>query len=105
MKRIAGLSGLLALFVCVAVATAQEQSGSIQGVVKDPQGAVLPGATIEARNPLTGASTVASNTDRASRSPALAPGRYEITATLQGFKSAKKTDAVLELGKTLTIEL
>lgn len=39
------------------------------------------------------------------RFPALPPGAYEITATLQGFKPAKLTDAVLELGRNLVIDL
>ena len=106
MKRCAGLLGLLALLGCFAVpATGQEQSGSIQGVVKDPQGAVLPGATVEARNPLGGVTTAVSNESGVYRFPALPPGTYEITAALQGFNAAKKADAFVELGKTLTIEL
>ena len=40
---------LFALFVAVP-ATAQEQRGSIEGVVKDSSGAVLPGATVEAKS-------------------------------------------------------
>ena len=39
------------------------------------------------------------------RFPALRPGTYEITATLQGFKVAKRTEAVVELGKTLTMDM
>ena len=105
MRRIAGLLGLVGvLWYTAAVPAAQEQSGSIQGVVTDPQGAVLPGATVEARNPLGGATTVVANGEGVYRFPALPPGRYELTAALQGF-NAKKLDAVLELGKNLTIDL
>src|SRR5215467_11624917 len=47
--------------VCLLVAAsafAQEQRGSIEGVVKDSSGAVLPGVTVEARSPaLVGVST------------------------------------------------
>ena len=45
------LSALLLVTFAWSPASAQEQSGSIQGVVKDAQGAVLPGATVEAKNP------------------------------------------------------
>jgi hypothetical protein len=52
MRRLAGRSGLLAPMLCLAaVASAQEQTSSIQGVVKDALGAVLPGATVEAPEP------------------------------------------------------
>ena len=106
MRRIAGLSGLLSLFLCLAaVAGAQEQSSSIQGVVRDLQGAVLPGATVEARNPLGGVNTVVTNAEGVFRFPALPPGTYELTATLQGFRPAKLPNTVLELGKNLTLEM
>jgi hypothetical protein len=106
MKRSASLLGLLALVLCLATpAWAQEQTGAIQGVVKDPQGAVLPGATVEARNPAGGSTTVVTDDSGIYRFPALPPGTYEITATLQGFKVAKRPDTILELGKTLTIDL
>ena len=52
MKKYAWLLGVLAL--CLSVTTgayAQETRGSIEGVVKDASGAVLPGATVEARSP------------------------------------------------------
>ena len=97
----------LALAVTIAVpARAQEQSGSIQGVVKDAQGAVLPGATVEARNPVTGSNTaVVTNAEGLYRFPALPPGRYDITVALQGFQTGKTTQAILELGKTLTMDV
>jgi hypothetical protein len=40
------------------IAAAQEQTGSLEGIVRDAQSAVLPGATIEARN-LAGGNVVA----------------------------------------------
>ena len=106
MHRKAGMLCVLALLLCVGnTAFAQEQTVSIQGVVKDASGAVLPGATVEARNPLAGTNTAVSSSDGVYRFPALPPGRYEITATLQGFKSTKIADTVLELGRNLTIDL
>ena len=55
MRRIAALG--LAVVLYALPVHAQEQSGSIQGVVKDTSGAVLPGVTVEARSPaLVGAS-------------------------------------------------
>src|SRR3989339_2069624 len=79
--------GALLLAALLAVpAFAQEQRGSIEGIVKDSSGAVLPGVTVEARNPAGGA-VATSITDAAGnyRFPALPPGEYEVTADLQGF--------------------
>ena len=105
MHRKARMLCMLALLSVGSVAFAQEQTVSIQGVVKDASGAVLPGATVEARNPLAGTNTAVTNADGVYRFPALPPGKYEITATLQGFKPAKLADTVLELGRNLVIDL
>jgi Carboxypeptidase regulatory-like domain/TonB-dependent Receptor Plug Domain len=97
---------LLAIALLALPAAAQEQTGSITGVVKDSTGAVLPGATVEARSPsAVGVSSAVSDAEGRYRLPALPPGTYEVTASLQGFVSAKITDAVLTLGKELKIEL
>jgi hypothetical protein len=106
MYRKASMLYVLALLLCFgSVPSAQEQTVSIQGVVKDASGAVLPGATVEARNRQGGTNTAVTSTDGVYRFPALPPGAYEITATLQGFKPAKLTDTVLELGRNLVIDL
>jgi hypothetical protein len=105
MKRFR-LSLFCLLMLAVGMpAIAQEQSGSIQGVVRDAQGGVLPGATVEARS-TSGAGVVTAVTDNAGvyRFPALAPGTYEFTATLSGFAPAKSSATVV-LGQSLRVEL
>jgi len=102
--------GALALALCLfgwqGTAAAQEQTGGIQGVVKDASGAVLPGVTVEARSPsAVGASTAVTDSNGLYRFPALPPGAYEVTAILQGFQAASAKNAVVELGKNLTIDL
>src|SRR6266540_2970649 len=89
LMRKSTLGVLLSLLLVAWPALAQEQRGSIQGVVKDNSGAVLPGATVEARS---NAGAVASTTTDANgvyRFPSLAPGIYEVTAILQGFSPQK----------------
>jgi outer membrane receptor protein involved in Fe transport len=88
-----------------ASAPAQEQAGAIQGVVKDPQGGVLPGVAVQARSSRNaGITTSVTDTSGVFRFPALPPGAYEITATLAGFSPAK-SNAVVDLGQTLKIDL
>jgi hypothetical protein len=84
---------------------AQEQGGSIQGVVKDSSGGVLPGVLVEARTANAGVVSATTNDAGVYRFPALPPGRYEVTATLQGFTPAKVADVQLALGQLLNIPL
>jgi hypothetical protein len=61
------LRSLLVSFVCLLMfampLAAQEQRGSIEGLIKDSSGGVLPGVTVEARSPaMVGVTTVVSDT-------------------------------------------
>jgi hypothetical protein len=96
------------VLVCLLAAPAagQEQTGSIQGVVKDTSGSVLPGATVEAKSPsAVGVSVAVANDQGVYRFPALPPGVYEVSATLAGFRKTTIADAVVVLGKNLVIDL
>jgi outer membrane receptor protein involved in Fe transport len=88
-------------------AAAQEQTGQISGSVKDTSGAVLPGVTVEALSLATGAvaSSVVTDGSGAYRFPGLRPGKYEISAKLQGFTTAKSAPVDLRLGQLLNVEL
>jgi hypothetical protein len=103
------LSAWLVMFLMLAAvgtAVAQEQGGSIQGVVKDSSGAVLPGVTVEVKVAATGAtSTAITDGEGVYRFPALPPGTYEITAALQGFSTAKSAGVRLALGQLLRVDL
>ena len=69
-KAISGLlTLLLALLLVPAPAFAQVETGQIAGTVTDPQGAVVPGATVTVSSRDTGASTSASASRRRAASP------------------------------------
>src|SRR5688572_3476528 len=103
LRRLAlGLCGLL---VIAATALAQERTGSIAGVIKDSSGGILPGATIQATSPsLVGTQTAVSDGQGNYRFPALTPGVYEITASLQGFTVSKASNVRLAIGQVLKID-
>jgi hypothetical protein len=89
-----------------APASGQEQRASIEGTVRDKSGAVLRDVVLEARSPsLAGVETTISDAQGVYRFPALRPGRYEITASLQGFQQGKSSDIRLELGQILKVDL
>jgi carboxypeptidase family protein/TonB-dependent receptor-like protein len=96
-------------WVCLAVAAsaaAQEQRGSIEGVVKDSSGAVLPGTTVEATSPtLVGAQSTTADAQGVYRFPALPPGKYTINATLQGFRPTRVENVTVALGQILKVDL
>ena len=107
MKRLViCLAWAVAALAAATPAIAQEQRASIEGTIRDSSGGVLPGVTVEARSPsLAGVETTVSDSAGTYRFPALRPGRYEVTATLQGFQPAKQSDVRLELGQILKIDL
>src|SRR4051794_41853399 len=98
-------AALFAVLLLALPAVAQEQTGSIVGVVKDSSGAVLPGVTVEARSPsAVGVSTATTDSNGSYRFPALPPGAYEGSASLQKFLSGKGTDAVVKLGEKISLQ-
>ena len=100
------LRALVVLAAVSAPAAAQEQRASIEGIVRDSSGGVLPGVTIEARSPsMAGVQTTVTDPNGLYRFPALPPGRYDVNATLQGFQPAKSSDVRLELGQILKVDL
>jgi outer membrane receptor protein involved in Fe transport len=99
------LPTLLALALAVP-AFAQETRGSIEGVVKDASGGVLPGVMVEIKNTKSGALTSATADERGFyRFPALPVGTYTVTATLQGFNTAQRADVLLTIGQQLKADL
>jgi len=63
-------------------------TGSIQGSVTDPNGAVVPGATITITNKATGqASKTSSSASGTYSSGALTPGDYEVRIEAKGFQT------------------
>ena len=63
-------------------------TGSIQGTVTDPNGAVVPGAAITISNKATGqASKLTSSSSGSYASGALIPGEYEVRIEAKGFQT------------------
>ena len=84
---------------------AQETRGSIEGIVKDSSGAVLPGATVVAKSAAGGTFTSVSDNAGVYRFPALDPGRYDVTVTLSGFTDAKSAPVDLSVGQVLKVDV
>lgn len=94
----------LALLVALPVA-AQEQSGAIEGTIRDSAGAAVPGANVQATSATGKSVSAVTDAQGDYRFPSLAPGRYEVTATLTGFAPAKVSGVNLSLGRVAKIDL
>lgn len=96
---------VLALALALASpAFAQEQRGSIEGVVRDASGAVLPGATVDATSNVGPATSTVTDSVGQYRFPALPPGNYKVTANLQGFVSKEVVDVRVGLGQIKKVD-
>ncbi len=75
----------VALLTFALPAAAQEQRGTIEGIVKDASGAVLPGVTIELKGTNGAVVNTVSDAQGVYRFPSVAPDTYVVSANLQGF--------------------
>ena len=99
------VQGLLLLALCVAVtggvgyAQGGGSSTSLNGVVLDTSGAVIPGAEVVVKNNATGAEGKTISAENGTFSiPFLAPGAYTATVTMPNFKQAIVQEIVLAAG-------
>lgn len=84
---------MLILLLPVSSAWAQKQSGTITGTVFDPQGALVPGATVTATDNATGAVfTCATSSEGSFTLPGLPFGTYTVVVTAQGFAKWETTN-------------
>jgi hypothetical protein len=99
MLLVSGLVGAAALW-------GQVVGASIWGTVEDGSGAGLPGATVSVRNMETGAERKLVSDDRGRYSaPSIAIGRYQVSASKEGFASQVKTGIDLVVGQTTEVDL
>jgi len=82
--------------LAVAPVGAQTTSATVSGSIVDAQGGVLPGATVELTSRTQG-NTLTANTDAQGRFvfPVVRPDSYTMRITMQGFKTAERTNVVV----------
>jgi len=82
----------------------QITAGTVQGDVLDEKGGSVAGATVEAKNLSTNfVKTDITDTDGHFAFLSLAPGRYSLTISKQGFASVLQQNVDLTVGQTITI--
>src|ERR1044072_3716267 len=101
---------LAALFFCLAfgagrVAAQSTITGAIGVVAKDPQGAVVPGATVTAHNDETNnEATGTTDSEGRARVTELQPGHYTVSVSATGFAAFRQQNVVVEVGRVTSID-
>ena len=99
---------VIALFVlvCPQKLPAQGLFGTISGIVTDPTGAVVSGATIKVTNTGTNVTvTLTTNGAGVYNATSLNPGTYKVQAEAKGFKTAVANNIVLDVNATPRVDL
>ncbi|HET7287316.1 MAG TPA: TonB-dependent receptor, partial [Pyrinomonadaceae bacterium] len=97
---------VLFLSAHAAFGQAQSNAADIQGTVKDSTGAVVPNATVTARNPNTNVTRNATTNDEGLyRIINIPPGDYEITVEAASFKKAVLDKVTVTVGQAAEVNV
>src|SRR5207244_12733752 len=101
---------LVAIFLVSLLAApfvmAQQGTSALKGRVVAGDGSILPGVTVTIKHQESGVvRTTTSDKDGIYVMNAVMPGPYELTAELQGFKTFRRRNIRLEVGKTSSIDV
>jgi hypothetical protein len=80
-------------------------TGSISGTLKDPSGAVVPGAKLVLTSKTTGAHVTATSNENGSyQFPQLVPAEYTLAVEANGFKKASVASVVVEVDQVTHVD-
>ncbi|MBM3293694.1 MAG: TonB-dependent receptor [Candidatus Aminicenantes bacterium] len=104
MRQRAFLALFLGLVLVLTARAQTTQTGSIRGVVTDPDGSALPGTAVTVTGPaLIGTESTVTNQDGAYRIPTVPPGTYEVVAAIPGFRTIRRENVQVRVGMIVTI--
>jgi hypothetical protein len=94
------------LFAGLAAVAQVETSTSIRGIVTDPSGASVPGASVTIRNQATNEERKGTTNESGFYAfPSVVPGTYTITVTHAGFRRAEVTDRVAQVTASAQVDV
>jgi hypothetical protein len=101
--------GAMAVCVCLCVSPevlSQTTRATLTGTVTDPNGAVVPGATVNATNVATNISSSAQTNQVGTYTfTALPPGEYTVAVEVTGFKRNTQTGIILRIAETSRLDI
>src|SRR5205807_518362 len=102
---VVGLSAVL-IALHVAPARAQILYGTVVGVVRDAQGAFIPGATVTVVNKETNFTRETTTTSEGAYSLInLLPGPYDVKVSLQGFRDVARYNIPVTIGQIARVDV
>ncbi|MFO0364773.1 MAG: TonB-dependent receptor domain-containing protein [Acidobacteriota bacterium] len=97
---------LFALLSTTSSAFAQSATGSMAGVVVDPNGAAIPTATVTAKNEATGVEIQSTSSEAGLYVfPQLSTGRYVIMVEKSGFKKLTRQNIEIRIAQRVDLDL
>jgi hypothetical protein len=98
---------LAAAWLLAASAAFAQQTGTLSGVVRDAQGGVLPGVTVNATSPslIGGARSAVTGEGGTYQFATLPPGTYVVTYELTGFTPLKRDGIVVQVARTTRVDV
>jgi hypothetical protein len=97
---------LLVILAAAVAAFAQSSTSTLDGLVKDPQGALIPNAQVTVVNAATLQSIAAVTDDKGHWAvPSLSAGRYSVTMSSPGFKKSTAVDVKMDAGIPATVNV
>ncbi len=94
------------LILAAIPASAQFSTGSLSGVITDPNGAVIPGAKLVAKNTGTGQELQTLSTDAGIYAfPSLQVGQYVVTVEKAGFKKLNRANLEIRVGMRQALDI
>ncbi|HYX41997.1 MAG TPA: carboxypeptidase regulatory-like domain-containing protein [Pyrinomonadaceae bacterium] len=107
MSKLSRVLTALCLLVGLSASVLAQSTttGAIGVTVKDPQGAVVPNATVTVHNEETNTdATATTDSEGRARAVQLQPGRYTVTVAAPGFSNYKQESVVVEVGRVTSID-
>jgi hypothetical protein len=96
--------GFCLIFILSIAGGAQSITGSISGIVTDPNGGLIPGATVTIINEQNGSTRNAVTDDEGRfQFSTLQPGPYTVKIENQGFQTLQRTNTVLTANENLAL--
>ncbi len=106
MKRLITEIGAALLVAALAgLSLAEEGAGGITGVLRDPSGAVIPGASVSVSGPPGLVKSVITGVDGRYSITGLAAGSYTLRASAQGFGLFEAAGLAIGAGQPLTLDI
>src|SRR4051812_2256228 len=95
----------LALALFIACAWSQESRAIVSGTLTDPQGSVVPAATVDVKNLETNVVATAASNERGFYTlPPINPGQYSVTVSAAGFKTVVRSNVELRVADRLGLD-